>query len=78
MLHFITDVLGHEPDILPELKHEPLTFRALQGEIIRCWGAPVEGWSHDKLVAIATVHAPLTSEGADAYLGNEWVGSTEV
>lgn len=78
MICFITDTRSGEPEILPQLVHDTLTIRDLAGAIIGCKSAPDGGWTHDRLVAEAEAHAHITVEGANAYLGEQWVGSTEV
>lgn len=76
---FITDVKGDEPVILTaELAQEPLTITALEDKthIIATYPAPVGGWTHERLCALDIDYG---EHGAgDAYLGSEWVGSTEV
>ncbi|MBF6615556.1 MAG: hypothetical protein ITG07_02405 [Candidimonas sp.] len=77
-LNFITDVRGNEPDLLAATKHLTLKIRDLDGATIKTIPAPATGWTHDRLLAIAARHEDLVFEGADAYLGDCWVGSTEV
>ncbi len=78
MLHLVTDQKPGEPDILSPIKHEALEIRSLSGQVLRTEPAPAAGWTHEMLVSVATVNEELTREGADAYLGGQWVGSTEV
>lgn len=40
--------------------------------------APAGGWAHDLVVELAKEIEPITRPGADACLGGEWIGSTEV
>ncbi|EKP0311724.1 hypothetical protein JE959_001750 [Aeromonas veronii] len=79
---FITDVKGDEPVILTaELAKEPLTITTLttledKTHIIATYPAPPEGWTHERLCAL---DIDCGEYGAgDAYLGSQWVGSTEV
>nr|ALL42386.1 hypothetical protein [Aeromonas salmonicida subsp. salmonicida] len=47
-------------------------------ELMFCLNMPIQydGWTHEKLCAL---DIPLERlQGADAYLGDTWVGSTEV
>lgn len=40
--------------------------------------APDEGWSHEKLMALRTPVMPDAYFGYDAFLGTQWIGSSEV
>ncbi|PXW47909.1 hypothetical protein DFO55_1451 [Grimontella sp. AG753] len=75
MLTYITDRKAGEPDILTPLKHYPLVIRSLDGEKLHMQAAPVQGWTHDTLTA---VQPQRVNEGAEAYLNEHWIGSTEV
>ena len=78
-LHIITDLRPGEPDILTPVRHESLVVRvkghsATQVRI----PSPPGGWTHEGLLAIASgVQIPLDDQ-ADAYLGDVWIGSTEI
>jgi len=77
-MHLITDTKPGEPDILSAIRHEPLQIADLAGEELASFPAPEEGWSHDTLYhRVAQLDIDL-SEGADAFLGIYWVGSTEI
>lgn len=78
MITFITDVKPGEQDILTAVCQYPLQVRTLEGEIIDEVTAPENGWTHLLLALEAERLAPFTGGGADAYLGDIWVGSTEV
>jgi len=78
MITFITDRLPNEPEILLPLKHLPLQVRTLENEPIARFDPPENGWTHDDLMETARRIDDLTVMGADAYLGDDWVGSTEV
>lgn len=84
LVTFITDVKGYEPEILsPVMARETLKIVSLydQNDVFFECAAPEGGWTHD---ALCNLDAPLkvvdmvSARGADAYLGKEWVGSTEV
>ena len=75
---FVTDQRPDEKDILSPLKQSELEVRDLDGYLIRSLPAPEQGWSHAALDSLARELAPWTYRGAEAYLGGEWVGSTEV
>jgi len=78
MICFITDVWEGEPDILQAVQGEPLQVYGLDGGLIDTIPAPVGGWTHDGLTNQAERLTPKTRDGADAYLGSQWVGGTEV
>ena len=79
MICFVTDIRSHrEADILRHLSAEPLVVRSLEGDVITEIDAPAAGWTHEGLVAEAVRLEGRTTEGAEAYLGGVWVGSTEV
>lgn len=75
MLTYITDIKPDEPDILSPLKHYPLVIRSLEGTELHRQAAPKQGWTHDLLNII---QPEGVDEGADAYLDEHWIGSTEV
>ena len=75
MLTYITDVQGNESDILSAIRHNELIIRRLDGDVLTRQAAPAEGWTHLELMAVQPENC---EEGADAYLGDHWVGSTEV
>lgn len=80
MIKFITDQQAEEPDILSPLRNENLIITDLEKkELSRI--SPVNGpWTHEKLEQVAQelYDNRITRHGADAYLGDQWVGSTEV
>jgi hypothetical protein len=78
MLTFITDTGVSEPDILSPVAREALVINTLAGVELMVFPAPAQGWSHDQLMSVSTQHEDAFVEGADAYLGTVWVGSTEV
>lgn len=71
---FVTDVQPGEPDFLRPLVNEPLVIRCGEKELKRI-DAPPAGWTHELLCEHDEVE---TDDMADAYLGEEWIGSTEV
>lgn len=79
MLQFITDQREGEPDILTSLVNEKLVIRSLDGEHHLTYEAPPSGWTHDSLQEISLVLPEIVDEaGANAFLAEVWVGSTEV
>ncbi|EJV9475505.1 hypothetical protein ACT0XK_004373 [Cronobacter sakazakii] len=75
MITYITDQQNGEPDILAPLQSETLIIKSLEGKDLLKVAAPKTGWTHEALCAIQSAES---EEGADAYLGAQWVGSTEV
>lgn len=79
MLTFVTDMNEGEPDILDGHEHSDLVIKNLQGDILLILAAS-EPWTHEKLIALelGQMIGQGLSDGADAYLGDNWIGSTEV
>jgi hypothetical protein len=78
MIQFITDTQPGEPDVLSKLQFKELRIQDLEGHTILNHPAPEEGWTHERLTLMAEKLSEETVDGAEGYLGNEWVGSTEV
>lgn len=78
MLHLVTDQRAGEPDILSAVKLAAFEIRSIDGEVLKTVAAPASGWTHSQLVAAAAEHEGITQDGADGYLGGEWIGSTEI
>lgn len=78
MLNLVTDQRPGEPDILSSVMHAVFEIRSLGGEILKVVDAPSTGWTYELLMSVAVQQEAITSVGADAYLGGQWVGSTEV
>lgn len=76
----ITDVQGDEPDVLFSVQHEPLIIRTHTLEEHARVIAPECGWSHeiiqgkvDKICRHLLDHCVV-----EVYLGEHWIGSTEI
>ncbi len=78
MLNLLTDQRSGEPDLLSPVKHLAFEIRSLAGNVLATVTAPVSGWTHEQLQAVVVEQEAITSNGADGYLGGQWVGSTEV
>lgn len=79
MITFITDCRGEsEGEVLPGVAARPLVIKSLQGKHLLAFPAPAGGWTHHRLCDLGQRIETLTADGADAYVGGEWVGSTEV
>lgn len=78
MLHLVTEQQAREPDLLSGVVHTVFEIRSLAGDVLKAVPAPASGWTHEQLVAVAVEHEAITREGADGYLGGQWIGSTEI
>ena len=78
MIHFWTDRRPGEPDILASVKDATLMVTTIEGASLYMSTAPAEGWTHERLQEKARGLSILTADGANAWLGAELVGSTEV
>lgn len=78
-LHLITDLRPGEPDILTPVRHESLVVRVKSHSATHVRiPSPPAGWTHEGLMESASgVHLPI-EEPVDAFLGDVWIGSTEV
>jgi hypothetical protein len=79
MIYLITDQLPGEPDILKPVCQEVLYIRNLDGELLTEVHAISNSWTHQALVSVARSLSDdkVCQNGADAYLGTHWIGSTE-
>ena len=79
MIKFITDIQGNEPDILTPHKHKRLLIMSMEGQYLNSYEPPKTGWTHDTLSKLTEVFpSEWNTCGADALLGDQFVGSTEV
>lgn len=78
MLNLVTDQRPGEPDLLATVKHLAFEIRSFAGNVLETAAAPVSGWTHEQLLAVVMQHEAITRDGADGYLGDHWVGSTEI
>ena len=86
MLHLVTEQEAGEPDILSVVMHSAFEIRpqpgfvliGVAGDVLVTVPAPESGWTHAQLVATAVEHEAVTPDGADGYLGGQWIGSTEI
>lgn len=82
MITIITDIKGNEPDILTAFKHEDLVLKVRgEREVFRA-NAPGYGWTTEQLEQVCEEYCKIISwtqfDALEAYVGNQWVGSTEV
>lgn len=80
MIKIITDIKPGETDILSAVKHEKLVVTNLDKKTLASYSPPTNGWTTSVLwyVVEHVIPESLVDKGADAYLGEQWVGSTEV
>lgn len=80
MIKFITDVQQGEPAFDPDLFGMNLRITTLDGDMIMSLEPPYSGWTHETLSDLAELQEVMarTVNGADAFLGSAWVGSTEI
>ncbi|SEJ06718.1 5'-deoxynucleotidase [Azotobacter beijerinckii] len=79
MITFVTDRRPGEPCIIQGHEHDPLVIKNLLGEELPKL-APPQPWTHERLesLPLQSLMGEWLERGADAYLGEQWVGSTEV
>ncbi|NLC22646.1 MAG: hypothetical protein GX771_12210 [Halomonadaceae bacterium] len=80
MIKFVTDHKPGEPNILEGNDMKPLLVKNLDGDLLSTL-VPSEPWTHEGLCGLALetfVDEKAIRYGADAYLGDVWIGSTEI
>lgn len=75
MITYVTDQSTGEKDILTPHRFGTLQIRDLEGVTLITVKAPENGWTHEILCSI---QPSGTEEGAEAFLNEHWIGSTEV
>lgn len=63
-----------EPDLLKGFEHKPLRFVSAEGREISVKYPPPTGWTHDRL---EQAEQPK-GRSWDAFLGTQWIGSSEI
>ncbi|EKA5635821.1 hypothetical protein OKZ62_001725 [Vibrio navarrensis] len=78
-MYFITDIQSEkETDILTGNQLKRLIVVSLEGQLLATYEAPTQGWTHESLVELSDDFPPQWNVcGADAFLGEQIVGSTE-
>lgn len=66
----------NEPDLLIGNKNKTLTIQELAGKVLASIRPDSTGWTHAQLLVIDI--DSMAPEGWDAYLGDEWIGSSEI
>lgn len=79
-IKLVTDIRGNEPDLLIGNHGLPLEIRSLGSKtVLARFQAPENGWTHERLMAVAErIDDDDLADGADCYLGEAWIGGTEV
>lgn len=78
MICFITDKQGDEPELLTrEVIHNDLVIVNDLGEEVARFSAPKDGWRHTSL-SLYNSTKNMMGCSFDAYLGNTFVGSSEI
>ncbi|MEZ9360274.1 hypothetical protein AB4175_10365 [Vibrio cyclitrophicus] len=65
-----------EPDLMEGHALALLRVVSLEGEEVVQYKAPKGGWTHDALECVDYFSVSL--DGWDAYLGEQWIGSSEI
>ena len=79
MIKFITDIQGNEPDILTPHKHKHLLIMSIEGQYLNSYEPSEAGWTHDSLSKLVEFFpSEWNTCGADALLGDQFVGTTEI
>lgn len=66
-----------EPDLLHGNEDKPLIVKDLEKVEVMRFTPPDTGWTHDTIEATA-IPEHVYFAGCDFYLGDNWIGSTEV
>ncbi|EGR1271158.1 5'-deoxynucleotidase [Vibrio parahaemolyticus] len=75
-IKFVTDQRPGEPDILAGNEQSDLILTDLEGKELKRI-KPTAPWTHETL-SMLTISSEWARMGVEAYLGKQWVGSTEV
>ncbi|MEZ9455893.1 hypothetical protein AB4586_19540 [Vibrio sp. 10N.222.49.E4] len=65
-----------EPDLMEGRTLDPLRILSLEGVEMVQYHAPKSGWTHDALECVD--YFSVSPDGWDAYLDEQWIGSSEV
>ena len=67
----------HEPDLLIGNASKGFVAKDMDGQIVVYMEAPECGWTHDLLESLE-VPSVIYQNGCDFFLGDNWIGSSEV
>jgi len=78
MIYLITDTRDNELPIPQENFSSDFVIKSLEGEELKIFHSP-SPWTHENLLEVTDQisREGVCQSGADAYLGDYWVGSTE-
>lgn len=78
-MSLITDIRPGEPDLIAGHEQDALELRSLDGRTLASVPAK-EAWTHERLMAAIEANRSVVEDagGSDYYLGDQFVGSTEV
>ncbi|WP_241176650.1 hypothetical protein [Citrobacter portucalensis] len=74
MIHYWVKVRPGETDILAPLRHGVLAIKYLDGAPLLFHWPPEEGWTFETLDKVQPCGVEF---GADAYINDVWIGTTE-
>lgn len=66
----------HESDLLIGHETDELIIKSIEGELMETIQPPKDGWTHDSLESLYI--SQYSPNGWDAYLGTQWIGSSEI
>ncbi|WP_097103323.1 hypothetical protein [Serratia sp. JKS296] len=69
-------ISSKEPDLLAGNEQKILVINGLSGAVLASIKPDSTGWTHDQLLAIDI--DSMAPEGWDAYLADNWIGSSEI
>lgn len=75
MIYLVLKNRSGEPDILSQNKTQPLIIRDQFNAVFKEYPAPPYGWTERQLVEVVF---DIRIVPASAWLGEQWIGSTEV
>ena len=80
-MEWITDIRAGETDILVGTTGQPLQLKSIEGVILLALTRPGQPWTHDYLCSLPLdqlIGVEALNYGVSAYIGSNFVGSTEV
>lgn len=78
-MSLITDIRPGEPDLIAGYEQTALRLRSLDGRTLASVPAK-EAWTHERLMVAIEVNRSVVEDagGADYFLGDQFIGSTEI
>jgi len=82
MIKIITDIKDGEPDILTPYQDEDLVLKNYADQELFRMNPPIDGWTTETLAGACDKYCYTIkwtpADIIEAYVGEQWVGSTEV